>query len=340
MQVGRRRLLRGGLALAGAGLIGGCGVPPQAQAPSKVARIGYLGLGPRAATGALADTFEQELRDLGYVDGRTVTLEWRWAEGRDELLPALAAELVSLRVDVLVASGPRTIPPAKQATDSIPIVMVAGSADPVGLGLVDSLAKPGGNLTGTITAPPEGLLAKALELLTAAATGAARVAVLWDPNNSPGPFRSAAAARQLDAGASRLGVRLQPYEAGDPTELEPALEAAVRDGAGALLVQGSPMHFAERARIAGLALKARLPASTFWREFAEAGGMLAYGPNVPDLFRRGAYYVDRILRGARPADLPVEQPTTFDFVINLKTAQTLGLSIPESLLQQATEVIR
>jgi putative ABC transport system substrate-binding protein len=309
----------------------------EAQPAGKIARIGYLSLNAGANT-HLGDAFRQGLRDLGYVEGRNVVIELRDAGGKPERLPALAAELVALKVDVILTGG--GTPPAlaaKQATKTIPIVF-ASAPDPVTDGLVTSLARPGGNVTGLSNLNAE-LVGKCLEQLKQAAPGATRVAVLSQPgfvDERTGKDMLKAA----EVAARTLGVRLQLVEARGPADLDRAFSEMTKAHAGALTVLPSAMLFTARRRLADLATKNRLPAVYAQREFVEAGGLMSYGPSLADLFRRAATYVDKILKGAKPADLPVEQPTKFELVINLKTAKALGLTIPQSLLLRADEVIQ
>jgi putative ABC transport system substrate-binding protein len=305
-----------------------------AQPAGKVPRIGYLALNP-AANPHLHEAFRQGLRDLGYVEGRNVVIEYRDAEGKPERLPALAAELVALKVDVLVAQPTVAALAAKQATRTLPIVFPV--AEPVTSGLVTSLARPGGNITGLSILAPE-IVGKGLELLKQAVPGVSRVAVLWDPGAFP--ERTAKdMLKEVEVAARKLGVRLQFIEARGPDDLGKAFSDMTRARAGALTVLAGSMFFSERRRLVDMAAKNRLPAVYQWREGVDAGGLMAYGASVPDLFRRAATYVDKILKGAKPGDLPVEQPTKFELVINLKTAKALGLTIPPSLLQRADQVI-
>jgi ABC-type uncharacterized transport system substrate-binding protein len=309
----------------------------RAQQVAKVARIGFLSLN-QAPNRHLHEAFRQGLRDLGYVEGRNVVIESRDAEGKPERLPALAAELVALKVDVILTGG--GTPPAlaaKQATKTIPIVF-SSAPDPVTDGLVTSLARPGGNVTGLSNLNAE-LVGKCLEHLKQAVPGVSQVAVLWQPG-----FMDERADKDMlkaaDVAARALGVRLQLVEARGPADLDRAFSDMTKARAGALTVLPSAMLFTERRRLVDLATKSRLPAVYAQREFVEAGGLMAYGPSLADLFRRAATYVDKILKGAKPADLPVEQPTKFELVINLKTAKALGLTIPPSLLGRADEVIQ
>ena len=307
----------------------------EAQPAAKVARIGFLATS-LAANPHLTDAFGQGLRDLGYVEGRTVVIEYRDAEGNLERLPALAAELVALKVDVIVSPNTPAALAAKQATRTLPIVFV-GVGEPVASGLVSSLARPGGNVTGLSVVSPE-LVGKWLELLTQAVPEVSRVAVL----RQPGAMDERTEKDMLkgaEVAARALGVRLQFVEARSSADLERAFSDMIRERAGALTVRPAPMFVSERRRLVALAAKNRLPAVYPWREFVDAGGLMAYGPNLADLYRRAAPYVDKILRGAKPGDLPVEQPTKFELAINLKTAKALGLTIPPSLLQRADQVI-
>ena len=300
-----------------------------AQPSTKVARIGILSGVPRSAPTHVA--FEQKLRELGYVDGQNLAIEFRSAEGRADRFPALAAELVRLKVDVIVAVATEAaLRAAWQATSTIPIVMVAVGYDPVALGYVSGLARPGGAITGVFFQHLE-LIAKRLQLLKEAVPKITRVAVLWD-------VFATDQLKEAEAAARSLGIQLQPVELRDPYDFDGAFRAA-RGRAGALLVLMSPVFFRERARIADLAAKHRLPAMFGVREFAEAGGLMAYGATISEMFRLAAEYVDKILKGARPADLPVQQPTRFELVLNLRTAKALGLTLPQSLLIRADKVI-
>jgi putative ABC transport system substrate-binding protein len=308
----------------------------EAQQAAKVARIGYLS-NDLAANPHIQEAFRQGLRDLGYVEGRNVVIEYRDAEGKPERLPALAAELVALKVDVIVtAAGNHIALAAKQATRTLPIVFAAVS-DPVAIGLVTSLARPGGNVTGTSNLS-EGLVGKRLELLTQAVPGVSRVAVLWLPG-ALGERTEKDMLKEADVAARALGVRLQFVEARVPADLDRAFSDMTRARAGALTVLPSAMFLREHRRLVDLAAKHRLPGVYTVKEYVDAGGLMAYGPNLADVVRRAATYVDRILKGAKPGDLPVEQPTKFELLINLKTARALGLTIPPSLLARADQVI-
>jgi putative ABC transport system substrate-binding protein len=279
------------------------------------------------------EAFGSGLRELGYVEGQNVILEYRAAEGDTGRVAALAVELARLPVDVLVTAGARAIAAAKQATSTTPIV-IAEATDPVELGFVASLARPGGNVTGLSHAGGQ-LGGKRLDLLTQTAPGASRVAVLWD--SAPGPGLQWTG---MQGPAQALGVQLLSLEVPVQAAVAPILEAVTRESVDALLVIHSGHILGQLAPVLAFAAARRLPAIYSFREYVEAGGLMAYGPNIPAMFRRAAYYVDRILKGAHPSDLPVEQPREFDFVINLQTAQALGLTIPQHVLLQATEIIQ
>jgi putative ABC transport system substrate-binding protein len=317
--------------------LGAVPVAAEAQQAAKVARIGYLSPNV-AASPHLRDAFLQGLRDLGYVDGRNVVMEYRDAEGKVERLPALAAELVALKVDVILAAGGTlTAQVAKQATRTLPIVFAA-VGDPVGSGLVTNLARPGGNVTGVSGLAAE-LVGKRLELLKQAVPGVSRVAVLRVPG-ALGERVEKDMLKAADTAARALGMQPQFIAARDSDEFARAFSDMTSARAGALTVFPSARFQREHRRLVDLAAKNRLPAVYTSREFVDAGGLMSYGANQADLFRRAATYVDKILRGANPGDLPVEQPTKFELVINLKTAKDLGLSIPPSVLARADEVIQ
>ena len=302
-----------------------------AQQAVKVARIGYVSLG--SAVDA-AKALRQGLRELGYIEGQNLVIEDRYAEGKAERLPELVAELVSLKVDIIVAAG--TPPPlaAKRATKTIPIVMTS-AGDPVGSGLVDSLARPGGNVTGMSLFSPN-ITGKRLQLLKDIIPSISRVAVLWNASN---PI-AALNVKEAEAAARTLGLRVQSLEVHGPEDMESTLPAAISGRAGALFALDDPLLFQYRQRIVDFAARNRLPASAFFKEFAHAGGLMTFGPDLAASGRRAASFVDKILKGAKPADLPVEQPTKFELVINLKTAKALGLTIPQSLLVRADEIIQ
>ena len=280
----------------------------------------------------LLDAFRQGLRELAYVEEQNVVLEYRYAEAKSERLPELAAELVRLKVHVIFTINATAARAAKNVTKTIPIVFT-WVADP--LELVASLANPGGNITGLTTIAWD-LSGKRLELLKEALSGVSRVGVLW---NSANPTATRVFKEMEEAGP-RLGVRIQPMGVRDPDELQKAFEVATKEHVGGLFVIEEAVMASYRTRVLGLASKHRLPAGSQYKEFAEAGGLLTYGPDLPDLFRRAATYVDKILKGSKPADLPVEQPTKFEFVINLKTAKQIGLTIPPNVLVRADRVIK
>jgi len=305
----------------------------EAQQAGKVYRIGYLSAGSDTSNPRVREAFRQGLRELGWVEGQNIIIEYRWAEGRFDRLPDLAAELVRLKVDIIVAPATPAAAAAKKATGAIPIVMI-GVGDPVGTGFVASLARPGGNITGSSYSVGLEIIAKQLELLKEAVPKVRRVAILSNPTNPAHPLWMS---EIKDAGRS-LGVQLQFPEAQGPTEFDGAFAAMAKERAGALLVMADGMFMLHRTRLADLAAKSRLP-SLGYRELVEAGGLMSYGPSLPDLWRRAATFVDKILKGAKPADLPVEQPAKFELVINLKTAKALGLTIPPSLLARADQVI-
>ena len=309
----------------------------EAQQAAKVARIGYLSAS-FASNPHLRDAFLQGLRDLGYVEGRNVVIEYRDAEGKIERAPALAGELVALKVDLIfVGGGTRVTLGAMQATKTIPIVFT-GVGDPVESGLVTNLARPGGNVTGLSALSPE-LVGKRLELLKRAVPGVDRVAVLWRPG-ALGERTDKDMLTGADVAARALGLRLQFVEAQDADEFARAFADMSSARADGLTVLPSNRFLREHRRLVELAAKNRLPAVYTSREFVDAGGLMSYGANEPDLFRRAATYVDKILKGAKPGDLPVEQPTKFELVINLTTAKALGLAIPQSMLAHADEVIQ
>jgi putative tryptophan/tyrosine transport system substrate-binding protein len=307
----------------------------EAQPAGKVPRIGVIVPGiPPGASGDELDGFRQGLRALGYVEGQTITLEVRWGEEQRERYPALAAELVQLPVDIIVAAGGAAARAARHTTSTIPIVMVAG-VDPVAQGLVASLAHPGGNITG-LTIMTRELTGKRLELLQEAVPGLSHVALLVDAGS---PNRQVLL-DEHEAAARVLGVQLLPLEVRGPDEFVGAFQAATQGQAQALITGPSALFFTHRARLAELALASRLPTMAGETGYAAAGGLMYYGPDIPGSFRRVAVYVDKILKGTKPAELPVEQPTTFELVINLQTAEALGLTMPPSVLFQATTLIR
>ena len=301
----------------------------EAQPGGRVYRVGILA----GEASAGIQSFRQALRDSGYIEGRNLVIEARYDKGHPERLPALAADLVRLKVDVIFASSSTYVHAAKQATGSIPIVFAVHN-DPVGTGDVASLAHPGGNITGT-TQMATDLSAKQLELLREAIPGVTRLGVLWNPTTPS----HAPALKETEAAARALGVRLSKLQAENGSELERAFATAARERVEAVFVMTSPMAVQERGRLVSLAARHRIPTMHTRRLFVEVGGLLAYGTDLLDLHRRAAGYVDKILRGAKPANLPVEQPTRFELVINLKTAKALGLTIPQSVLLRADHLI-
>jgi len=308
-----------------------------AQPTSKVYRIGYLSTGSASTTYVRPlDAFRQGLREHGWVEGRNVSIEYRFAEGRVDRLPALAEELVRLGVDLIVASPGASALAARNATRTIPIVGMS-LTEPVAVGLAKSLARPGGNVTGLTYGVDTEIFGKQLQLLKEVIPDVRRVAVLSNPGSTPAQPLILESVRKA---ARSLGLSLQMLDVREPEEFEPAFAAMIKARADALLLSGDPMFFVHRERLAALALKSRLPSlSTQW-QWVEAGGLVAYAPSFPDQWRRGATYVDKILRGASPADLPIEQPTKFELVIHLGTAKALGISLPQTILQRADEVLQ
>ena len=307
----------------------------EAQPKAGVPRIGYLGNSSPSLESDLVDAFRQGLGEFGYTEGQNITIEYRWAEGKYDRFPDLVADLVRLKVDVIVTAGTPGALAAKQATKTIPIVM-AVAADAVGAGLVASLARPGGNVTGSTTIVQE-LEGKRLELLREVVPRLSRIAVLWNPAN---PVQSIIL-KQTQLAAPGLRLRLEPIVGvSGVRELEGAFATISRVRPDALILLADRFLLAERTRIVEFAAKRRLPTMYPYREMVKAGGLMSYSPSYPDLFRRAATFVDKILKGAKPGDLPVEQPTKFEFIINLKTAKALGLTMPQSLLQRANEIIQ
>jgi len=315
-------------------LSGLCAAASAQQQAKKVPRIAYLTVPPLSANVARVEAFGQGLRELGYVDGDNIVIEWRSGEGKLNSERELVAESIRRNVDVIVTSGPTMTRAAKQATAIIPIVMTFDS-DPVGSGFIVSLARPGRNITGLSALSPE-LSGKQLELLKEVIPALSRVAIL---GNSKEPANSKIL-REIESGAAAFDIRVQPLDVSTPRDIETAFRDAAKVRSDALVVLPSLVFSNHRARLANLALKNRLPAIYFRQDFVEGGGLMSYGTSFTDLSRRAAYYVDRILKGAKPADLPVEQPTKFEFVINLKTAKQIGLSIPPNVLARADRVIR
>jgi putative ABC transport system substrate-binding protein len=330
-RVSRREFLAGA-GVAGLGLLAGCGRLPWQAQPPKSARVGYVGTGD--ASNVTFEAFRQGLRELGYVEGDNLVFEARWAEGMYERYPAFVAELVTLQPDVIVSTHTPQAQLLQQATSTIPVVFIALS-DPVGSGLIDSLARPGRNLTGTSDLSV-GLSGKRLELLLATLPGASRVGIFSNPTNTANALDLSAtqdAARAL--GVAVLNVAVRTVD-----ELPSAFETIIRERADAAIMLGDSLFGANATpQFADLVARSRLPTMHYERSGVVAGGLMGYGPSRPALFRRGSYYVDRILKGAKPADLPVEQPMIFDFVVNMKTASGLGITFPPEILLQVTEVI-
>jgi ABC-type uncharacterized transport system substrate-binding protein len=305
----------------------------RAQQPGKLPTIGFLGAGTLSAQSQRTTAFVQRLRQLGWIEGRTVAIEYRWAEGRYERFAEIAAEFIRLKVDVIVTWATAPVLTAKQATSVIPIVF-AVAGDPVGSGLVASLARPGGNVTGSSLQQTD-LASKRLELLREIVPGVRRLAIMGNVGSS----LIAVEMREVQSMAHSLGLEVGRLEIGRPDDIPLAIKAALNDHMDALYVCADPLVGTNRPRIVTLAQAARLPTMFGEREYVDAGGLISYGPNLPDLFRRAAELVDKILRGTKPADIPVEQPTKFDLLINLITAKALGLSVPPTLLARADEVI-
>ena len=306
----------------------------EAQQPAKIPRIGYLTASSLSVNPARIEAFRQGLRELGYIEGKNIVIEWRSSEGKADRLPALAAELVRLKVDVIVTSGPVATRAAKEATTTIPIVM-AQDIDPVGSGFVASLARPGGNITGLSTLRPE-ISGKQLEILKEVVPRLSRVAVLGRSTSAA----SAQASKEIELAAGALKVKLQYLDVQNPKDIETAFRAASKGRAEAVLVRGSPIVSSHRTQVADLAVKSGLPAIYADSLFVNAGGLMTYSTSITDLDRRAATYVDKILKGRKPADLPVEQPMKFEFIVNLKAAKQIGLTIPPNVLVRADKVIR
>jgi putative ABC transport system substrate-binding protein len=304
-------------------------IAARAQQPARMRRIGFLGIVAEQIAG---DGLRAGLRDLGYIEGSNIVIEWRWAQNVEEL-PALAAELARMPVDVIFAPSSTFVEAARQATTTIPIVF-AVHADPVGLGHVASLARPGGNITGMSMLLTE-LAAKGLEMMTEALPQVRRIGILWNPT-TPSHSR---ALQAVEAAGEKLGLELREVPARSLEEFEPALATMTQEGVGGFLAVASPLFIGARAQLAALALEHRLPGMFSFREQVVAGGLMSYGADPIDLYRRAAVYVDKILKGAKPADLPVEQASKYELVINLKTARALGLDLPPTLLARADEVI-
>jgi len=310
----------------------------QAQQPKKILRIGYLSAFNPARESARSETIRQALRELGYIEGQNIEIEYRYAEGKPEKIPELAAELVRLKVDIIVVGGGtvRFVRPAMDTTKTIPIVMVGAGVDPVEAGLVESLARPGGNVTGITNLGGE-LSGKQLELFKEAVPRLARIAVLYDPA-SPGNVRRVK--KLLPDAARVLKLTLRSWEVQGTDGFEKVFAGLHKERPDGLYAPSNPLFLLNVKRIADFTLKSRLPSMYGNRQFVDAGGLMSYGADQADSYRRVAYYVDRILKGTKPADLPVEQPTKFELVINLKTAQQFGVTIPQRVLQRADRVIK
>jgi len=306
----------------------------QAQQPNKVPRIAYLTVAPLSANVARVEAFGQGLRELGYVDGKNIVVEWRSGEGKLNSESELVAEAVRLKVDVIVTSGPTMTRAAKEATATIPIVMTFDS-DPIGSGFIASLARPGGNITGLSALSPE-LSGKQLELLKEIIPKLSRVAILGNSKEPANPKTL----KEIESSAAAFGIRVQPLDVLTPSDIETAFHTATKARSDALVVLASFVLNDHRVRVAHLALKNRLPAIYFRQEFVAAGGLMSYGTSFADLSRRAATYVDKIIKGAKPADLPVEQPTKFELVVNLKAAKQIDLTVPPNVLARADRVIR
>jgi putative ABC transport system substrate-binding protein len=305
-----------------------------AQPAGKVPRIGFVEAGSRSANQHFLDAFRQGLRDLGYVEGQNIVIEDRWADGRADRFPELIAELIRLKVDVVVVASTPGAGAARRITGAVPVVFW-GVSDPVGIGVVASLGHPGGNITGVALGTEDGLAGKWVELLTEVVPNAKRLAALWNPNARGLEAR----VKELRTAAATLKRTLHTHEVRSASEFDGAFNAMSKEHVGGLIVVVDPLTLRHRENIVRLAAQTRLPAVYGFSEFARAGGLMAYGPSVPDQARRAAAYVDKILKGAKPADLPVEQPTKFELVINLRTAKALGLTIPQSVLARADEII-
>ena len=327
----RRKFLRGGLSFAGVVVLTGCEALRPRAPSAKVSRVGYLaGSSPGITTGA---AFRGGLAELGYVEGQTVVIESRYADSRAERLPDLASELVGLNLDVVVTTGITGATAVRERSSTIPVVVLAGS-DPIQAGLAASFARPGNNVTG-VTAISHTLSGKRLALLKEAAPGIARVGALWNVNNPA----KAEEWRETERAAEALGLQARALGVRSPSDLDGALELARAERVEALVAFHEALTNTLRGRIADFALASGLPSMFEFGEWTEAGGLLSYGPNQPAMYRRAAVYVDKILKGTPAGEIPIEQPTTFDFIVNLKTAQALGLTIPQSVLLQATEII-
>jgi putative ABC transport system substrate-binding protein len=337
MRLSRRRFVQAA-GVTALGLLAGCGrLPWQASPPSKLVRIGMLvpySASSRASQD-LIEAFRAGLDELGYVEGQNVIVEYRYSDDQNERLPALAAEFVRLPVDLIVAEKHEAIMAAKEASSTLPIVMSL-HADPVGAGVVASMSHPGGNITG-LSSLSATLAPKKLELLQQLSPGLSRVVTFWDHSRPGGVLRQV---QEAEVAANALGLELLSLDVRTPADFAPAFETAIRERADALEVFSDPFIVGQRERILEFAARNGLPAIYNEKSWVDAGGLMSYGPNYPAIYRRAASYADRILKGTRPVDLPIEQPMRFDFIINLRTAQALGLTIPQHVLLQATEVVQ
>jgi putative tryptophan/tyrosine transport system substrate-binding protein len=332
----RRGFLRDGLALTGLGLLAGCGQQVFPWKPmTRMPRIGFLATGTREGRAFLVEAFLQGLGEHGYTEGKNLGIEYRFSEDHDDRLPALATELVDRDVALIVTSGVPASFAARDATATIAVVLGGVAANPVETGLIASLARPGGNVTG-LSQMSSQASSKRLELFKALVPDLSRVAVFWNPTNPAyGPVL-----KELEGAAPAMNLQLQRMEVRVPEDFTGAFASAIEQRAGALIAPGDPLTTNRPAMVADLSLQHRLPAMMEYRVFPDAGGLICFGADIADLYRRSAAYVDKILKGARPADLPVEQATKFDLVVNLRTASALGLHMPQSVLQQATEIIQ
>jgi putative ABC transport system substrate-binding protein len=306
----------------------------EAQQPTKIPRVGYLAAPPPSTISERIEAFRQGLREIGYVEGKNIVIEWRFAEGKLDRLRELVAELVRLKVEIIISGGPAATGAAKEATVTIPIVMTQ-DGDPVANGFVASLARPGGNITGLSTLAPE-ISGKQLEILKEVVPRLSRVAVFGTSTNPS----YAQVIKEMEFAAGALGVKRQYLDVLNPKDIETAFQEASKGRADGVLVLQTSLLVSQRTQVTDLAVKSRLPAIYPQTEYTEAGGLMYYGANAPDLYRRAATYVDKILKGAKPADLPVEQPKKFEFIINLKAAKQIGLTIPPNVLARADRVIR
>ena len=307
----------------------------QAQQPKKIPRVGFIGASSSSAASHYLEAFRRGLRELGYIEGKNITIEVRWAEGSAERFPHLIAEMIGLKVDVLVVSAAAGALAAKKSGITTPVVFAAVT-DPIGFGIIDSLAQPGGNITGVALAVGEGFSGKWVELLKEAVPKVARIAVLRNPVH----LLSEVFLKEMQAAGRAHRVKLDFFEARDPTQLDSTLSKMEKERAMALIVTPDPLFGSRRARIVDFVTRRRMPSMFFYKEFVDDGGLMAYGPSWADSYHRAATYVDKILKGTKPADIPVEQPMKFEFVINLKTAKKIGLTIPQWTLMKADKVIR